>query len=165
MSDPLIKIARDGKTIGEYSLADLGRALRAETVLPTDHFWRVGMEGWERVRYIADTAEEVMKRIDEKNSPERPMGESSPAPPAVSFDYKKLIYLGIGLSVIGAGMKQSYQGKGVLVVVTSGNPFLGTYREEFAKSYPGTAFFTPLSEWIMFAGLVCLGVGLLNRKR
>lgn len=73
MSNPLIKIARDGKTIGEYSLADLGLALRAKTVLPTDHYWRPGMSAWERVHFIATEAEAAIPR------------EVSPPPaPAVS---------------------------------------------------------------------------------
>lgn len=70
MSNPLIKIARDGKTIGEYSLADLGLALRAKTVLPTDHFWRQGMKDWERVSVIATEAEASI-----------PIEGASPPPP------------------------------------------------------------------------------------
>jgi len=62
MTPPLIKIARDGKTIGEYTLADLGQALRAKTILPTDHFWRPGMTAWERVHFIAEEAEAAIPR-------------------------------------------------------------------------------------------------------
>ncbi len=56
MSSDLIRIARDGKTIGEYALADLGRAIKAKTVLATDYYWRSGMTGWERVELIAAEA-------------------------------------------------------------------------------------------------------------
>ena len=70
MSSPLIKIARDGKTIGEYTLADLGQALRAKTILPTDHYWREGMKAWERVHFIAAEAEAAI-----------PKAAPSPPPP------------------------------------------------------------------------------------
>lgn len=56
MRPKLIRIARDGKTIGEYTLADLGRAIKAKTVLATDYYWRSGMTGWERVELIVKEA-------------------------------------------------------------------------------------------------------------
>ena len=81
MSDPLIKIARDGKAIGEYSLADLGRALRAKTILPTDHYWRPGMSAWERVHFIATEAEAAIPR--EVSPPPPPAGSASSAEASV----------------------------------------------------------------------------------
>lgn len=57
MSQALIKIARDGKSIGEFSLTDLGLALRAKTVHLSDYYWRPGMKDWERVQLIATEAE------------------------------------------------------------------------------------------------------------
>ncbi|MCX8512555.1 MAG: hypothetical protein ORN83_12425 [Chthoniobacteraceae bacterium] len=56
MSAPLIQIARNGKTLGEYTLVDLGRAIRSKSVLPTDHYWRKGMKSWDKVYFIATEA-------------------------------------------------------------------------------------------------------------
>jgi TPR repeat protein len=56
MKTSLVKIARDGKTIRECTLADLGRAISDKTILPTDYYWRSGMSGWERVELIAAEA-------------------------------------------------------------------------------------------------------------
>jgi hypothetical protein len=56
MSTDNIRIARNGKTIGDFNLAGLGSALRNKSVLPTDHYWRNGMNSWERVSLIADEA-------------------------------------------------------------------------------------------------------------
>ena len=56
MSTENIRIARNGKAIGDFKLSELGKALRTKTILPTDHYWRTGMNSWERVELIVDEA-------------------------------------------------------------------------------------------------------------
>jgi len=56
MSADSIRIARNGKTIGDFNLAGLGTALRNKSILLTDYYWRNGMNSWERVSLIADEA-------------------------------------------------------------------------------------------------------------
>ena len=56
MSTENIRIARNGKSIGDFKLSELGKALRTKTILPTDHYWRTGMNSWERVELIVDEA-------------------------------------------------------------------------------------------------------------
>jgi hypothetical protein len=67
MSSSLIKIARDGKDIGEYSLAALGRVLRGKSILLSDHYWRTGMTDWGRVDEIAAAAEDALTEELVKN--------------------------------------------------------------------------------------------------
>ena len=48
MSSPLlVKISRDGKEIGTYDSAEALRLLGLGTLKPTDHYWHLGMGGWE----------------------------------------------------------------------------------------------------------------------
>ena len=63
MKEDLIKIARDGKSIGEYSLTDLGLALLDKDVLLSDQYWRPGMKDWEKVQLIAKEAEEAAHQL------------------------------------------------------------------------------------------------------
>ncbi len=79
MTQALIKIARDGKGIGEYSLTDLGLALRAKTVLPSDYYWRPGMKDWEMVQLIATEAEGAVTLT----------ASSAPTPPTAGMETKE----------------------------------------------------------------------------
>ena len=72
MIEAHVKIARDGKTLGEYSLSDLGRALRSKAVLLTDHYWRPGMKEWASVEAIAKEAEEAVPTSDAPTPPRLP---------------------------------------------------------------------------------------------
>lgn len=45
----IIKIARNGKILGDFHIADLRLRLHDGTVLPTDHYWVEGMANWELV--------------------------------------------------------------------------------------------------------------------
>ena len=81
MTTSLIKISRDGKEIGEYTLADLGRAIRADRVRLSDYYWRSGMTDWESVKKIAPRAEEVLVRIAALNETPPPPGNETPPPP------------------------------------------------------------------------------------
>jgi hypothetical protein len=80
MSQALIKIARDGKSIGEYSLTDLGLALRAKTVLLSDYYWRPGMKDWERVQLIVTEAEGAVTLT----------ASSAPTPPSAGMETKEI---------------------------------------------------------------------------
>ena len=47
MSNPLtVKVSRDGKEIGEYSVPDALRLLVEGTLRGTDHYWQQGMTDW-----------------------------------------------------------------------------------------------------------------------
>jgi phage shock protein PspC (stress-responsive transcriptional regulator) len=47
MSTPLtVKVSRDGKEIGEYSVPDALRLLAEGTLRGTDHYWQQGMPDW-----------------------------------------------------------------------------------------------------------------------
>lgn len=72
MIEAHVKIARDGKTLGEYSLSDLGRALRSKAVLLTDHYWRPGMKEWASIEAIAKEAEEAVPTSDAPTPPRLP---------------------------------------------------------------------------------------------
>jgi hypothetical protein len=80
MSQALIKIARAGKSIGEYSLTDLGLALRAKTVLLSDYYWRPGMKDWERVQLIATEAEGAVTLT----------ASPAPTPPSAGMETKEI---------------------------------------------------------------------------
>ena len=45
----LISIARQGKTIGTFSEQKMIQQLASGEILPTDHYWKQGMAGWELV--------------------------------------------------------------------------------------------------------------------
>ena len=48
MSSPLqVRIARSGKELGTYDSAEALRLLGVGTLKPTDHYWHLGMGGWE----------------------------------------------------------------------------------------------------------------------
>jgi hypothetical protein len=48
MSLPLqVRIARAGKEVGSYDSAEALRLLGLGTLKPTDHYWHLGMGGWE----------------------------------------------------------------------------------------------------------------------
>ena len=78
MSISLIKIARDGKVVRECTLAELGLALRAKTILPTDHYWRPGMKDWERVSVIATEAGDEFVRSEEQIVKQPPIEQPTP---------------------------------------------------------------------------------------
>lgn len=45
-TETLYSIARDGKTIGQYTLAQIREGLKAGTFKITDHYWTDGMGSW-----------------------------------------------------------------------------------------------------------------------
>ena len=48
MSSPLqVRIARAGKEVGTYDSVEALRLLGLGTLKPTDHYWHLGMGGWE----------------------------------------------------------------------------------------------------------------------
>lgn len=96
-----IRVARDGNVIGNFSLANLGQALRDKTVLPTDHYWRGGNANWERVSYIAEEAEEAVART---------MPQVVPPPPNKSKGRYAYLFMGIGLFLFLFGMSASKYG-------------------------------------------------------
>lgn len=42
----IIKIARSGNVIGEFSADSIASLIESGTLLPSDHYWKSGMSGW-----------------------------------------------------------------------------------------------------------------------
>jgi hypothetical protein len=55
-STQLIHVARQGTVIGKFQPAELKVQLRSGVILRSDHYWIVGMQGWQ---VIGDTFEDV----------------------------------------------------------------------------------------------------------
>lgn len=55
MAEELISISRAGAEIGKFLESDLLMMIEQKKVLPTDHYWKPGMNDWELVsKYIAE---------------------------------------------------------------------------------------------------------------
>jgi len=55
MAEELISISRAGTEIGKFLESDLLMMIEQKKVLPTDHYWKPGMNDWELVsKYIAE---------------------------------------------------------------------------------------------------------------
>lgn len=52
MSDPLIKVSREGTQIGQYTRADAIAALKAGELRPDDTYWEEGMTIWKELRTL-----------------------------------------------------------------------------------------------------------------
>lgn len=64
MSLPLqIRIARAGKEVGSYDSAEAFRLLGLGTLKPTDHYWHLGMGGWELMSKL-DASEGLRLRAE-----------------------------------------------------------------------------------------------------
>jgi hypothetical protein len=147
MPPSLIKITREGKPIGEYSLAELGRAIRKDSVLLSDHYWRPGMTDWERVQYIAEDAEEVVDRLDALIEPPRP-------PKGYKSNAKILMAVGVVLLMLGFIFNER---RGEFVEFKLRNGVM-------VEVYKDT-FFTLTAPWLFLGAVVLLWLAYLGRKR
>ena len=69
MSSPLqVKIARAGKEVGSYDSAEALRLLGLGTLKPTDHYWHLGMGGWELLSKL-DASEGLRLRAEAEEKP------------------------------------------------------------------------------------------------
>ena len=44
-----VHVSRDGQEIGRYTQLDFNSLMQTGKLLPTDHFWVAGMDGWKSV--------------------------------------------------------------------------------------------------------------------
>ena len=56
-----IKFSRNGIEIGEYKLWEIEVMLKMGKILPTDHYWHAGMEGWSIVQKLIEQIEKAQK--------------------------------------------------------------------------------------------------------
>lgn len=78
MSSPLqVRIARAGKEVGTYDSAEALRLLGLGTLKPTDHYWHLGMGGWELLSKLdASEVLRVRAEAEEKLNREKTEKES-----------------------------------------------------------------------------------------
>lgn len=75
MSEPLlVRIARAGKEVGTYDSAEVLRLLRVGMLKPTDHYWHLGMGGWERLSNL-DASEGLRLRAEAEEKLNREKAE------------------------------------------------------------------------------------------
>ena len=75
MSSPLqVRIARAGKEVGTYDSAEALRLLRVGTLKPTDHYWHLGMGGWELLSNL-DASEGLRLRAEAEEKLNREKAE------------------------------------------------------------------------------------------
>jgi len=64
MSSPLqVRIARDGKEIGTYSLDEAIRLLGVGRLDSTDHYWHEGMTSWALLSDLQKTRQVALERV------------------------------------------------------------------------------------------------------
>ena len=75
MSSPLqVKVARAGKEVGSYDSAEALRLLGLGTLKPTDHYWHLGMGGWELLSKL-DASEGLRLRAEAEEKLNRKKAE------------------------------------------------------------------------------------------
>jgi len=75
MSSPLqVRIARAGKEVGSYDSAEALRLLGLGTLKPTDHYWHLGMGGWEPLSKL-DASEGLRLRAEAEEKLNREKAE------------------------------------------------------------------------------------------
>ena len=75
MSSPLqVRIARAGKEVGSYDSAEALRLLGSGTLKPTDHYWHLGMGGWELLSKL-DASEGLRLRAEAEEKLNREKAE------------------------------------------------------------------------------------------
>ena len=52
MSEPLIKVSREGTQIGEYTIKDALQALKEGKLKHDDVYWAEGMTSWKSLSYL-----------------------------------------------------------------------------------------------------------------
>jgi hypothetical protein len=96
-NETLFSVARDGATLGNFTLGQLRTSFRSGQFTAKDHYWTSGMTGWEPLANLADkfkemdvqererAAEAALRRAQEAAQRQAEARSSAPAPqPAAS---------------------------------------------------------------------------------
>jgi phage shock protein PspC (stress-responsive transcriptional regulator) len=82
----IIKIARAGNVIGEFSSDSIASLIQSGTLLPTDHYWKSGMSGWALLGPLTNWQKPSLS----SEPPPVPAYSSSPPPqPAMTSQFSQ----------------------------------------------------------------------------
>ena len=82
----IIKIARSGNVIGEFSADSIASLIQSGTLLPSDHYWKSGMSGWALLGPLTNWQKPSLS----SEPPPVPAFSSSPPPqPAMTSQFSQ----------------------------------------------------------------------------
>ncbi len=72
--NPVLKFSRAGQQFAEYNLLQVPEALRQRKILPTDHYWMIGMSEWKLVSELIPQLESLIAEAKQPQVPEPKSG-------------------------------------------------------------------------------------------